>query len=68
MVAELCDVYPQKNCTDANNDRNRCLLNYGKSTNEVKLIPWESLDQNLIGSLDIELQYLLNSKKNKDED
>jgi len=70
MNIELAELYPRKKCTDANNARNRCLLNKGKATNEVKFIPWESLDQNIIGSEDLELLYILNNmeKEDKDED
>jgi len=67
-VEELCEMYPQKSCTDANNARNRCLLNYGKATNEVKLIPWESLDQSTIGEIDVELLYIQNGQEKDDED
>lgn len=63
----LRTVYPQKDCTDANNDRNRCLLNTGKATNTVRLIPWESLNQNTIGGLDLELLYILNSYREDEE-
>lgn len=65
-VELLCELYPRKRCTDANNSRNRCLLNKGKATNEIKFIPWESLDQNLIGQLDIELLYILNDMEKDD--
>ena len=67
-VELLCELYPRKLCTDANNARNRCLLNKGKATNEIKFIPWESLDQNVIGELDIELLYILNDIESEDED
>ena len=42
---ELLSLYPKKKCTDANNSRNRCLLNIGKLTNQVKLIPWNARHQ-----------------------
>lgn len=63
----LRDIYPKKKCQDDNNSRNRCLLNTGKATNEVKFIPWETMDQNLIGDMDIELLYILNDMM-EDED
>lgn len=68
MLVLLSELHPQKKCTDANNARNRCLLNKGKATNEVKFIPWETVDQNVIGELDIELMYLLNNIETDDED
>lgn len=66
-VEILEDIYPRKKCTDANNSRNRCLLNKGKATNEIKFIPWESLDQNTIGESDIELLYILNDQEREDD-
>jgi hypothetical protein len=63
----LREVYPKKKCTDANNARNRDLLNIGKATNEVRFTPWESLDQNTIGNLDVELLYILNNIEEEDE-
>jgi hypothetical protein len=68
MVDQLSEMHPQKKCTDSNNARNRCLLNKGKATNEVKFIPWETVDQNIIGSIDLELMYLLNDIKDEDEE
>lgn len=67
QIEYLKEVYPKKLCTDDNNSRNRCLLNTGKATNELKLIPWETLDQNVIGELDLELLYILNDMENEDE-
>ena len=67
-IEQLAEMHPQKKCTDANNSRNRCLLNKGKATNEVKFIPWESVDQNVIGQLDLELLYILNDIKDEDDD
>jgi hypothetical protein len=64
----LSEVYPKKKCTDANNARNRDLLNIGKATNEVKFIPWESLDQNMIGDLDVDLLYILNGIEEEDDE
>ena len=63
----LCELYPKKTCTDGNNARNRCLLNKGKATNEVKFIPWESLDQNTIGDLDIDLLLILNDMEESED-
>lgn len=67
-VEKLTEMYPRKKCTDANNARNRCLLNKGKATNQIKFIPWESLDQNTIGESDIDLLYILNDQEREDED
>lgn len=68
-IEELCIMYPRKLCSDANNARNFDLLNHGKATNKLKLIPWETLDQNVLGGIDLELQYILNDmEKPKDED
>jgi hypothetical protein len=67
QIEYLKEVYPKKKCTDANNERNRCLLNTGKATNEVRFIPWETLDQNVIGELDLELLYILNDMENEDD-
>lgn len=66
-VEILEELYPRKKCTDANNSRNRCLLNKAKATNEIKFIPWESLDQNTIGESDIELLYILNDQEREDD-
>lgn len=57
---QLTELNPKLKCTDANNHRNSCLLNIGKATNEVKFVPWEDLEQDTIGQLDIELLYILN--------
>lgn len=64
----LREVYPKKKCQDDNNSRNRCLLNTGKATNQVKFIPWETMDQNLIGDIDIELLYILNDIINEENE
>lgn len=64
----LAEVYPQKKCTDDNNSRNIDLLNLGTATNQVKFIPWETLDQNTLGDLDIDLLYLLNDIDKEDKD
>lgn len=65
----LSEVYPQKKCTDDNNSRNADLLNLGKATNQVKFIPWETLDQNTLGLDDIDMLYLLNDiDKEKDDE
>ena len=63
----LREIYPKKKCQDDDNARNRCLLNTGKATNEVKFIPWETMDQNILGDMDIELLYILNDME-LDED
>jgi len=57
---QLTELNPKLKCTDANNLRNNCLLNIGKATNEIKFIPWDELDQDSIGTPDIELLYILN--------
>lgn len=64
----LCEIYPRKLCSDANNARNRDILNYGKATNKLKLIPWETLDQNTLGSMDVELLYILNDMERSDDE
>jgi len=53
-----------KDCTDRNNQRNRCLLNIAKSTNQLKFRTWEELDQNTISKLegfDLEFAFAVNS-------
>lgn len=40
-------LYPRKSCTDANNARNRCLVNKGKATGTLKFIPWNAHTQNM---------------------
>lgn len=40
-------LYPKKSCTDANNARNRCLVNKGKATGTLKFIPWNAHTQNM---------------------
>lgn len=67
-VEELCELYPRKTCSDANNARNRDLLNFGKATNKLKLIPWETLDQNILGETDVELLYILNDMENSEDE
>lgn len=62
---QLTELNPKLKCTDANNQRNSCLVNKGKATNTVRFIPWDSTNQDLIGTLDIELLYILNEIKNK---
>ena len=57
---QLTELNPKLKCTDSNNQRNSCLLNIGKATNEVKFVAWDELDQDEIGTPDIELLYLLN--------
>lgn len=66
QIEYLREVYPKKKCQDDNNSRNRCLLNTGKATNEVKFIPWESVDQNTLGCEDVELLYILNNIEDDD--
>ncbi len=68
QIEYLKEVYPKKKCQDDNNSRNRCLLNTGKATNEVKFIPWETMDQNILGDMDIELLYILNDMEKEDDD
>ncbi len=58
LNSHLADIHPRKKCTDANNERNRCLTNFGKATNSVRFIPWDDLDQSLIGEFDVELLIL----------
>lgn len=67
-VEELCELYPRKKCSDANNSRNRDILNLGKASNKLKLIPWETLDQNTLGQMDVELLYILNDMENSEDD
>lgn len=53
-----------KDCTDRNNQRNRCLLNITKSTNQLKFRNWAELDQNTISKLegfDLEFALAVNS-------
>lgn len=68
QVEMLCSLYPRKELYDANNSRNRDLINLGKATNQVKFIPWELLDQNLIGELDVEILYVLNDIESEDDE
>ena len=58
-IDKLIIMYPRKSCTDANNERNRCLLNLGKLTNKVKLIPWGPFDQNTLSDDDLDIIYSL---------
>ncbi len=53
-VENLSNMYPRKKCTDARNSRNRDLLNFGKATNKVKFIPWDTSNQNTIGRYDFD--------------
>lgn len=43
-----------KDCTDRNNQRNRCLLNRAKSTNNIEFRSWEEFDESTISE---ELRY-----------
>jgi uncharacterized protein (DUF849 family) len=62
---QLLELNPKLKCTDANNLRNNCLLNIGKARNEIEFIPWDDLDQDAIGTPDVELLYLLNDIDSK---
>ena len=68
QIEYLKEIYPKKKCQDDNNSRNRCLLNTGKATNNVKFIPWETMDQNILGDVDIEMLYILNDMEPEEED
>ncbi len=68
IEAYLVEVYPKKACQDANNERNRCILNHGKATNKVKLVPWETLDQNMMGEKDVEILKLISGQEEEDEE
>ena len=68
QIEYLKEIYPKKKCQDDNNSRNRCLLNTGKATNQVKFIPWETMDQNIYGDLDVELLYILNDMEIEDDE
>ena len=45
LTAYLQEVYPRKGCTDANNARNRCLVNKARVDNSYKLISVETMKQ-----------------------
>lgn len=64
----LGKVYPRKGCTDANNARNRCLLNKAKADNSVRILPIENMhDMELKDDEeDIELMYILNNMEEGD--
>lgn len=59
----LLDMNPKLRCTDANNQRNSCIVNIGKATNELKFIAWDDVEQDILGELDVELLYILNEIK-----
>lgn len=56
----LREIHPRKQCTDANNARNRCLLNLGKSTNDVEFVGWDD-SLKLVDPHNLELMYILNN-------
>ena len=68
QIDYLKEIYPKKKCQDDTNSRNRCLLNVGKATNDLKFIPWETLDQNIFGDIDVDLLYILNDMEEIDEE
>jgi len=39
----LDEIHPRRSCENANNDRNRDLLNIAKASNEIDLVSWEIL-------------------------
>jgi hypothetical protein len=45
LTEYLQEVYPRKGCTDANNARNRCLVNKARVDNSYKLISVETMKQ-----------------------
>lgn len=45
LTEYLQEVYPRKGCTDANNARNRCLVNKARVDNSYKLTSVETLKQ-----------------------
>ena len=51
----LDDVHPRRAIENANNGRNRDLLNYAKRSNEYNLVSWETLTDDLILEIDPEL-------------
>jgi len=44
MEAFLDEVHPRRSCDNANNDRNRDLLNMAKASNEYDLVSWDTLE------------------------
>jgi hypothetical protein len=61
QIDEMLDFlnrnYAQKEVYDLNNQRNRCFLNRNKASNEIKLVSWESLNEDSIVLSDPELYY-----------
>lgn len=57
--------YPQQLTSDLNNSRNRCFLNRNKASNEIRLVPWETLSEDSIVFEDPELyyQYIIDKDK-----
>ena len=60
LVKHLEDIYPKKQCTDANNARNRCLLNSHLLSEDIDIVSIDNGSLNSYRDVDIEFLYTLN--------
>jgi len=51
MEEFLNRVHPRRELEKANNDRNNDFINCVRASNEVDLVSWETLDDNMLGDL-----------------
>ena len=61
MEEFLDKVHPRRSCDNANNDRNRDLLNMAKASNEFDLVSWDTLTDDAL------IQAGLDDEKDEDD-
>lgn len=64
MTEYLVEIYPKKERMDANNARNRCILNKGKAEKKLSVIPWEEEER----YIEIDQDSIFNYFEKVDED
>lgn len=61
IIEHLEEIYPKKTLTDANNARNRCLINYGRASNQFDIVTLDDANINSIKDTNPEIMYILNN-------
>jgi hypothetical protein len=51
----LDKVHPRRELERNNYARNEDIINHGRASNEINIVSWETLDDNMIGAIDPEL-------------
>ena len=51
----LDKVHPRREIERNNYARNEDIINHGRASNEINIVSWETLDDNMIGAIDPEL-------------